>query len=1020
MKGLVFHFVFCFLLMTAFTFVATPTMAIVEIAVSGEYTQDDANTGANEREIVVKLTYNVVPDPKPTEDDITLTPSTSVTFGEGDDENSKTYFITWSDLGGITDGEFTLTGYEPVTAQGSTNNNEDPVVDFTVGLVDDKKLRHDKTYLPGFGYAIIAANATPFGVGVYPTLVAIDPPNDITKVQWSGVSSVLKMPDLYELFKDGGTLNLRVNIPGTTDRLGSLTGDPPVADDDHERNQREVVINEVMWAHDESFLGNITAIVAEQWIELYNRGTTPVQFSDIELTTSKAFPGAPAETDRLSNLPSFSNIWEIDDKGQHGSSETPRREFKSMQRVKRDDKYGDGSQSGNWSISTSSYIRNYRGTPGRLNRASRLPTVRKKPSKDNPAKNKIIINEIGNFADDELDWIELRNVTGSAQSLKDWALTKTTGFGNENEIIRFPDKSIPARGVLLLVNKNPSETPLSAGFDIKMDADDQVFGAGPHQYFIVDENKLEIPNDDKWLLILRSNKPWDVADDDVADDRDIYQSGYRVEDVAGPGALHDNFVVLDLDAPSPSLEKKSDGKPDGEVWHTKVFPLNGNTQDDDDFLQSDHLDTAGKVWIRDRDKQGYLKDAWDKVGFTGIGYDRSVSIDDQHGGTPGYDNDVAKGKLSQLDGGRLIVSELMLTTSDRGYPQWIELYNTSKTRGIDLKADSSDPETGWQLIVENHNSGSWEEHHRNLYVTINLKDLFEYIPPNQTVLIVSSRGRVSEEDYFPEARVASIYEEKKSDFSMASRKDIFLNAEGGFYIKIVDGDGNISDEVGKIPNLRGGIGLDDPFSWNWPTDLTEKGYRTSLIRLRGKNGRPRIGVPNREVKGDMTGAVLPMGTNGRPPKYAWVHAVDTAFKRVPKTWYGNSDDYGTPGYIRGIPLPVSLSAFRAILENGEVVIRWTTESELDNAGFNILRSNNRSNGFKQMNTALIQGAGTTGERSTYKWIDTAVKPGIVYYYQIEDVSFAGEHKVLTTARLKGLISAKDKLTTTWSELKRAH
>ena len=37
MKGLVFHFVFCFLLMTAFVFVATPAMAIVEIAVTGEY-----------------------------------------------------------------------------------------------------------------------------------------------------------------------------------------------------------------------------------------------------------------------------------------------------------------------------------------------------------------------------------------------------------------------------------------------------------------------------------------------------------------------------------------------------------------------------------------------------------------------------------------------------------------------------------------------------------------------------------------------------------------------------------------------------------------------------------------------------------------------------------------------------------------------------------------------------------------------------------------------------------------------
>ena len=997
--------------MTAFVFVATPAMAIVEIAVSGEYTPDDANTGVNERKIVVQLTYNEVPDPKPTADDITLTPSTSVTFGEGDDEDSKTYFITWSDLQPDVNGEFTLTGYMAVTAVGTINSGENPIVNFTSGLSDTKKLIHDRTYLPGLGYAIIAANNTALADGVFPTLPTINPPNDIIKVQWSDVSSVTKMPDLYGLFEGGGSLNLRVNEPGSTNRLRSKKEDGTYDDNS---NQRQVVINEVMWAHDESLRGNPTLFLREQWIELYNRGTTPIQFSDIELTTSKEFPGPPPETDLLSNIPSYDITWEIDDKGQHGSSSAPRREFKSMQRVN----YDNGWESGHWSIPTNSFLRNYRGTPGRLNRATKVPTARKKPSKDNPAKNKIIINEIGNFADDELDWIELRNVAGSDQSLENWVLTKTTGFGNENEIVRFPDKSIPARGVLLLVNVDPGDTPLSAGFDITRDADDQKFGAGPHQYFIVNNDNLEIPNDEKWLLILRSNKPWDVGDDE--DDRDVYQTGHRVEDVAGPGALHDDFVVMDLSSGTPRWEKKSDGMPEGEIWHTKVFPLNGNTQDDDEFLQSDLLNTAGKVWTRDGDKQGYLKDAWDKVGFTGIGYDRSVSIDDQHGGTPGYDNDVAKGKISQLDGGRLIVSELMLTIGGRGYPQWIELYNTSKTRGIDLKADDSDPKTGWQIIIENHNSGSWEEYHRNLYVTINLKDLFDYIPPNQTVLIVSSKGRVSEEDYFPEARVARIYEKKKSEFGMANRKDIFLNAEGGFYIKIVDGDGSISDEVGKVPNLRGGIGLDDPLSWNWPTDLTEKGYRTSLIRLRGKNGRPRIAVPNREVKGDMTGAVLPMGTNGRPPGYTWVHAVDTAFKRVPKIWYGSSDDYGTPGYIRGTPLPVSLSAFRATLENGEVVIRWTTESELDNAGFNILRSNNRSNGFKQVNTALIQGAGTTGERSTYKWIDTAVKPGIVYYYQIEDVSFAGEHKVLTTARLKGLISAKDKLTTTWSELKRAH
>ena len=140
--------------------------------------------------------------------------------------------------------------------------------------------------------------------------------------------------------------------------------------------------------------------------------------------------------------------------------------------------------------------------------------------------------------------------------------------------------------------------------------------------------------------------------------------------------------------------------------------------------------------------------------------------------------------------------------------------------------------------------------------------------------------------------------------------------------------------------------------------------------------------------------------------------------------YGESRDawVSTPGLEReatvlGIQLPVSLSFFRAALESGEVVIRWTTESETDNAGFNILRSHRKDGEYKQINAALIQGAGTTGERNTYKWVDLTAKTGVVYYYQVEDVSFAGERQVLTTSRLKGYVSVKNKLTTTWSELK---
>ena len=90
----------------------------------------------------------------------------------------------------------------------------------------------------------------------------------------------------------------------------------------------------------------------------------------------------------------------------------------------------------------------------------------------------------------------------------------------------------------------------------------------------------------------------------------------------------------------------------------------------------------------------------------------------------------------------------------------------------------------------------------------------------------------------------------------------------------------------------------------------------------------------------------------------------------------------------GDPLPVSLSRFRAELVETGVVLKWVTESELDNAGFNILRSETKDGEFKIVNPALIQGAGTTSERHNYTWKDTTAKPNVVYYYRIEDISYA--------------------------------
>ncbi len=116
-------------------------------------------------------------------------------------------------------------------------------------------------------------------------------------------------------------------------------------------------------------------------------------------------------------------------------------------------------------------------------------------------------------------------------------------------------------------------------------------------------------------------------------------------------------------------------------------------------------------------------------------------------------------------------------------------------------------------------------------------------------------------------------------------------------------------------------------------------------------------------------------------------------------------------------LPVTMSYFHAEHTDAGVVLKWITESEVDNAGFYIYRSETKDGQYRAINTTMIQGAGTTGERNEYTWTDTTAKLNTVYYYRIEDISHAGVREQLATVRLRGLVSASGKLTTRWSDLK---
>ena len=1016
--------------------ICTPVMATV--TVTAQVTEVvAASTGPPivQGKKVVTIKYSEVADPAPTLDDFTTDGTEKLSAAVAADSDTLSVAIAG---GGDT---FTLTFLGPV------DGSEAPIIptlkltgydmnDSLEGQSGDlatasaEKFELELNTIGGKGYAIIAdytnEDNSPNDLSDLandpaenPRLPVLDAPDTILRSSWSNHSNE-PMPNLRNLFTrhPGGTINLKVQ-----NSSGVKVGET-----------RDVMINEIMWAIDEYFVGTGNE-AREQWIEIWNTRTTPVALDQIRLTTSKQYPGPDEETDRVSNIPDYITSWELI--GQDGNSNpNDLKEFISMYRIKK----ADGSDPKNWNISADLYYANYRGSPGQSNTFTGIRVPRTLPDTDTPGKGMFVINEISNMTDDTFDWIEIKNIHAEAQSLNNWVLTKVTSFNNESEIFRFPNKTIPAGGVLLLVNKHPDDTPLLSGFDLSVDDSyDQDFGADSNiSYLIVPDNKIAIPNNNDWFLILRDGNPWNVKDG-----MNVYNSGHRLQDVAGPAQIE----VKDINVENPRSEKKEDGTVDGDIWETTLFPMNGRSESGDEILRYDS-DLSANVWARNTEKQGWERHAFSKVDFTGVGYDRNVRPEAKYGGTPGYENDVNKGKASDVTDGALIISELMLTTDNGRSPQWIELHNTSRTNGINLTADGSDidgsnKDDGWRMVIENHNSGSWQEENRKLHVVINLKDFgdIKYIPPNQTILITSQRtNKVSDRDHFPDHRVGSVWETEtiRNAFDMINRESLILNAANGFYIKIVDGAGNVTDEVGNLDgqrdDFRRGIGLDDAYSWHWPTDMTDDRKRTSLIRLMdgtwgtgsvrgisgirtGTAGFPRKGVPDRSVDGDMTGAVVPMGMNTRPKGYAWVHAVDTDFESVKTTYYGGIHDISTPLHTAGTPLPVSLSFFRPTLEDGKVFIRWTTESELDNAGFNILRSDSRNGEFTQVNDTLIQGKGTTAERSHYEWVDVSVKPGVVYYYQIEDVSFAGERSTLTTTKLKGLISAKNKLPILWSELK---
>ena len=388
--------------------------------------------------------------------------------------------------------------------------------------------------------------------------------------------------------------------------------------------------------------------------------------------------------------------------------------------------------------------------------------------------------------------------------------------------------------------------------------------------------------------------------------------------------------------------------------------------------------------------------------------------------------------ISMPKAGQIYISEIMFAGGGT-LPQWIEISNGSRSEQVNL--------SGWTLTVENATADA--------DVSVGAKAVFTIPEGTQidssgqsdtpsTILVVTEQGRNNIDDGSKGAgQILNLWTAQQTELILlgVTKRRYSLLSDMAFQITLAPpvpivapaaktaapttaagiaaartaaaakaaADATAARTRADATDVVGNLGTAGTATWALPMD---EGARSSIIR---RHVPVSIG-PAAPEAGEMMDS--------------WALASDTSFAQIThiraSSYYGSADDVGTPGFRAGGALPVELSHFRPARDKvtGAVVITWSTQSELNNAGFFIKRSQQRDGEFQIINATMIAGAGTTSEKQFYTYQDTTAQPNVVYYYQIEDVSLDGNHQTLTRGiRLKGHVSVAGKLTTLWGDLK---
>ncbi len=130
------------------------------------------------------------------------------------------------------------------------------------------------------------------------------------------------------------------------------------------------------------------------------------------------------------------------------------------------------------------------------------------------------------------------------------------------------------------------------------------------------------------------------------------------------------------------------------------------------------------------------------------------------------------------------------------------------------------------------------------------------------------------------------------------------------------------------------------------------------------------------------------GSNNMVANTFSIDANNSLYISLTRNSLANSNKIVTLKYSNPL-LPVELTSFNYERRENNVLLKWSTSSELNNSGFDIERKDNGNNSWRKIGS--VAGQGNSGTENNYIFRDKNLIPG-KYFYRLKQIDYNGNYK----------------------------